>query len=101
MVKSRRESRVEPPPYQETFLETTPLLPGSDAWTRRRQINRKAKFFGVVLSIAWLIVVGFLVIAAIYKVFPFDREDEPEDGGSPVGGLGRRVVRMTVGIAGR
>lgn len=96
-MKTRRESRCEPPPYQETYLESSLLLPGSDEWARRRQLDRRAKFFGAVLSVAFLFSIAIFVVAVFYTIKILSGE---EDGSHMGNGLGRRFAEIVVGSRG-
>lgn len=73
-----RGSRDNVPLYVEP-VETTPLIPGSDAWARRRELNRRSKIIGIALSLGFLVVVATLVAAVLYLLSLFvDERPEPD-----------------------
>jgi hypothetical protein len=75
-------------------LETTPLIPGTDAWARRRELNLRAKFIGVALSVGFLLLMALLVAAITYMLFFFEREGAEDPDKNSVVGLGDGVARL-------
>lgn len=90
---NRHKSSDNVPLYVEV-LETTPLIPGTDAWARRRELNRRAKFIGVAISLGFLLLMALLVAAITYLLFFFDGDDAKDPDKNSVVGLGNGVARL-------
>jgi hypothetical protein len=95
-MDTRRESRAAALPYEEAILESAPLIPGTDAWARRRQLNRRAKLIGVAFSFGFLFTIAFVVFVVICVLILIAGESDIPHEKIPSEGVGKRTARLMI-----